>query len=199
VSLALDAWPPESSKIGVPPPASFLRVRFEDEPEAKPQRKLGIARMIPRLKRRTWEAIAAVLAIVAAISFSVGWITARRDGRTDVPVMSATQNEPASEPITSVPHPPAGPIARPPNDAVGKAPLPSRQAVASRAPSDNNVASFATKDASPEREAPAHARPPAKTAAAPSPRSELARQSETGPAPAMPEAEIAPIPAGEVS
>jgi len=198
-SPAIYPAPLMTAEAETPLPASSARPIFADPTEARPRRWKARRRMNSAMQRRTWQVIAAVLAIAAAISFFVGWNTARRDVRNDAPAITGIKNAAASEPTASVPPSPAGPISRPSSDGAENARVQGHPAAPARAPGGNGVATFAARNAAPESKAPLRAFSPLKYAAAPSQGSSVAQQAQSGPAPAPTETEIPEIPPGEVS
>jgi protein TonB len=122
--IAVAPQPQGKANIEVPRPAPALRVlKSPAEVVVESQRKPALARMNLGLQRRTWEVLAALIVIVAAISFSVGWFVARRGARNEVVAVSETKEVAASEPARTVPPAPASEHSPPSSYGVEKAPV----------------------------------------------------------------------------
>jgi len=136
--LAFSAVPQRSAKVeaAAAVPATILHIlKPAGDADGEPQRKSALAWMNLGLQRRTWEIIAGVIAIASAISFSIGWVAARRSAREATAVASAVREEAAtSEPAKNAAPTPASPIARTPIDDGNKTPALGRQAAAATPP-----------------------------------------------------------------
>lgn len=167
-SLAFSAALQRSAKVEAqaPVPAPVVRIlKPAGDAESEPRQKPALAWMNLGMQRRTWELIAGVIAIVAAISFSIGWITARRIARDAAATASGVREESAaSEPAKNVPPPPARPIAPAPSYEGSKAPALARQAAQGPAPAtspakkETSGASSTKASARPESNPPQTAR-----------------------------------------
>jgi TonB family protein len=134
--LAFSAVPQSSAKVEAPAPVPVIRIlKLAGDAEAEPRRKPALAWMNLGMQRRTWEIIAGVIAIASAISFSIGWIAARRSARDAAAAASGVREESAaSEPAKNVPPAPASPIAPAPSYEGSKAHALGRQAAQGPAP-----------------------------------------------------------------
>jgi periplasmic protein TonB len=189
-SLAFSPLPQRSSKPEPALPAPpLLILKPAGEAQTEPRRKTAFAWMNLGTQRRTWEIIAGAIAIVSAISFSIGWIVAWRSARNSAVTFSETKDEVApSEAVKSVASPPANGIAPTPSNEAKKAPAPGHEAVIAPAPAtkDSGRANSTTNSARAENKAPQNpaasaiqsrvppaavnvAKPSAKINAAPSP------------------------------
>ncbi len=158
--LALSPLPQRSSRPEPAPAApapALLIMKSIGETQSEPRRKSAFAWMNLGLQRRTWEIIAGVIAVVSTISFTSGWIAARRSAQSAMaPVSEMKQEVPSSEPTTSVPPPSASAIAHPPSGAGEKAPAPAPQPATTPAAATKNSssASSTTNTARAENKAP---------------------------------------------
>jgi len=160
ISVSPEPQPPADIPIPLPPPSRRMP-GGAGASQTRPARKPLLAWLNLSLSRRAWQTIVASIAVLVAISFSIGWFAARLSTQNGVPAPSVIKEETHSD-AAKIPPPPARDIAQASSSTAEKPRTAGRDAALSAVPNQSRAVNSAADTARSASATAAH--PPASPA-----------------------------------